>query len=894
MSSLLYRLGRWCADHAWRTLAIWLVLLVGTGTLAATVGKPLTSQISIPGTQFERVLDTLGEQIPEAAGGAGTVVLESTDGSPITDEQRDAAQQVFATWAEVPHVRQVADPFEAQEQLDRSASQTAAAATQLEQGQAELDAGREKLSEGQGQLAGGEALVAQLEAADPQDPTLPALRRQVEAGRQQVEQAQAQLEEGQAALDAGRAQYEDGRAVAAATSATRLVTEDGRHAVVQVQFDDDAQSVPVEDRALIPERGDPALAAAGLTAHYSVEITQDTSLIGPGEVLGLTVALVVLVLVLGSLIAAGLPLLVALLGVGVGLAGAVAFTVVAELNTMTPSLALMLGLAVGIDYALFIVNRHRGNLLRGEDLRGSIARAVATAGSAVVFAGATVVIALAALVLSGISILAQMGLVAAATVAVTVLVAVTVSPAVLALMGTRVVSRRGWRAAGFVTPGDPAGRAASAKGNEEHGGWYVGLVTRRPWLTVLAVVGILGVAAIPVSQIQLGLPDGGSEATGTSAHTAYTTIADEFGPGVNGPIIAVATLPEASGARTEADVLDAQARIATDLMDVDGVTSVLPFGVSQDRSTLAFQVVPATGPADPDTVDTVEAIHFSADTLGRHTGTDIGLTGQTVANIEVSERLAQALPSYLLVVVGLSLLILMLVFRSVVVPVVATAGFLLSVGAAFGLTVAVHQWGWLGGLLGVNQPGPLLSFMPIILIGVLFGLAMDYQMFLVSGMHEARSHGEDSRAAVRTGFVHGAKVVTAAAVIMASVFLGFAFSHLVMVRAIGFGLAVGVLVDAVLVRMTLTPAVMHLLGDRAWYIPRWLDRLLPDLDVEGVRLAERLESGALGSTPPRHAAATPVQSGQDADPTGTGTEAEEPPGTGTEEPAKAPHGATVR
>ena len=233
-----------------------------------------------------------------------------------------------------------------------------------------------------------------------------------------------------------------------------------------------------------------------------------------------------------------------------------------------------------------------------------------------------------------------------------------------------------------------------------------------------------------------------------------------------------------------------------------------------------------------------------------------------MANIEISERLGAALPPYLLVVVGLSLVILMLVFRSLVVPVVATGGFLLSVGAAFGITVAVHQWGWLGGLLGVNQPGPLLSFMPIIVIGVLFGLAMDYQMFLVSGMHEARSHGEDSRTAVRTGFVHGAKVVTAAAIIMTSVFLGFAFSHLVMIRPIGFALAVGVLVDAVLVRMTLTPAVMHLLGDRAWYLPRWLDRLLPDLDVEGVKLAERLESGALGGTPTASEGAGAEQSGR--------------------------------
>ena len=318
-----------------------------------------------------------------------------------------------------------------------------------------------------------------------------------------------------------------------------------------MQFDDNAQSIPVDDRALIPARADAPLAAAGLAAHYSVEITQDTSLIGPGEVIGLTVALLVLVIMLGSLVAAGLPLLVALLGVGVGLAGAIAFTAFADLNTMTPALALMLGLAVGIDYALFIVNRHRGNILRGDDLHESIAGSVATAGSAVVFAGTTVVIALAALVLSGLPILAEMGLVAAA-------------------------HRRGHRGRG--RHGQPRGpRADEAprgvqarvarrrlrrprrrlrsrtvtedERQEEHGGWYVGLVTRHPWLTVLGVVAVLGVAAVPVSQIQLGLPDGGGEPTGTSAHTAYTTIADEFGPGINGPIIAVATLPEQAGPR---------------------------------------------------------------------------------------------------------------------------------------------------------------------------------------------------------------------------------------------------------------------------------------------------------------------------------------------------------
>jgi putative drug exporter of the RND superfamily len=860
MSTFLYRLGRWAANHSWRTLGAWALILAVVGTLAATVGRPLTSQVSIPGTGFERVLAQLGDEIPEAAGGLGRVVLTTEDGRPFTDTQKDAVREAFAAWEDVPHVERVVDPFDAQQQQADGTARLDEARAQLDEAGQQVADGTQQLSEARAQLEGGEAILEQLRRDTPDDPSIPALEQQLSEGRAQLEAGEQELAAGKEQYEQGRQQYLDGATVADASSGVSLVNGDGSVAVVQIQFDDNAQSVPTEDRNLIPERGDPVLEAAGVTPYYSVEITQQLEFIGPGEIIGLSVALLVLVLVLGSLVAAGLPLLVALLGVGVGLGGAMAFTAVVEMNTTTPALALMLGLAVGIDYSLFIVNRHRANLLHGMPMLESIARAVATAGSAVVFAGTTVVIALAALVLSGIPILAEMGVVAAATVAVAVLVAVTVSPAVLRLMGTRVISRRGWRAAGFADPGDDEERARHAgDAEEEHGGWFVGLVTRRPWLTVLGVVAVLGVVSIPAASMRLGLPDGGSEPTGSSAYTAYSTIGEEFGPGMNGPVVAVAELPEADAPRSDADVLDLQAEVVRVLTQVDGVASVVPFGVSDDTNTLAFQVVPTTGPADVETRETLSEIQTAAGVLERHSGIEVGLTGQTVANIEISDRLAAALPTYLVVVVGLSLLILMVVFRSLVVPLVATGGFLLTVGAAFGATTAVHQWGWLGSWFGVTQPGPLLSFMPIILIGVLFGLAMDYQMFLVSGMHEARAHGEDSRTAVRSGFVHGAKVVTAAAVIMTSVFLGFAYSHLVMVRPIGFGLAVGVLIDAVVVRMTLTPAVMHLLGDRAWYLPRWLDRLLPDLDVEGLKLSERLASGALGHPPVRAPEPDPVE-----------------------------------
>jgi hypothetical protein len=569
MSTALYRLGRWCATHARRVLVLWLVVLVGAGALAATISQPLGNGFTIPGANFEKVRQQLGEEIPKAAGGFGTVVLSSD--TAFTPAQRAAVEDVFAAWGEVPNVSRVINPFEAQDQLDAGQAQLADAKVQLDAGQKGIDEGQAKLAEGEGQLAAGEAVLAQLEETNPQDPSIPGLRAQLTQGRAELEKGRAELEKGIAELAAGRASYEDGVAISRATEGTRLVSEDGRYAVAQVQFDTDAQSVPVENRAMIPDTAKDALAAAGVTADYSVEITQDTALIGAGEIIGLTVALLVLVAVLGSLIAAGLPLLVALLGVGVGIGGAIAFTAVTELNQMTPALALMLGLAVGIDYALFIVTRHRTSLLHGQDLVESISRAVGTAGSAVVFAGLTVVIALTALVLSGLPILAEMGLVAAFTVAVTVLVAVTVSPALLRLMGTRVISRRGWRAAGFATPGDPTSRTTPDDGtDEEHGGWFVRLVTLRPWLTVLAVVGVLGVLAIPVGSIQLGLPDGGREPTGTTAHTAYTTVGEQFGPGINGPIVAVTTLPEELRPTDEASLANVQAMIATRLKVIDG------------------------------------------------------------------------------------------------------------------------------------------------------------------------------------------------------------------------------------------------------------------------------------------------------------------------------------
>lgn len=842
MALALYRLGRWCAAHAGRVMAVWVAVLIGVGGAAATFGNPLSDVFTIPGAPFQQVLTHLTKQLPQAAGGIGTVVVSTEDGAPFTTAQKDAIHEAMTTWDGVEHVKLVHDPFQTQADLDASAAKLADGKRQLDTGRAQLATGRQQLATARGQLDFLTKVIADTAAKNPADPSLPGLRRTLADGERQYADGKAKLDAAQAQLTTGQTGYEQGVATTQMINGLRFVTAADNRAIIQIQFDTDPHSVSPTVRGQIPTRAAPILAAAGVHADYSVEITQEISLAGPGEVIGLVVAVVVLIVMLGSLIAAGLPLVVALFGVGVGLAGAVAASHFYTLNSTTPSLALMLGLAVGIDYALFIVNRHRSFYLAGMPLRESIGRAVGTAGSAVAFAGTTVVLALAALVLSGIPILAQMGLVASFTVTVTVLVALTVTPALLALIKHRVAGKRAWaraqaQAARSHTHQAQAQNAQATPGHDAPvevddnvGGWYVAILQRRPWAVVAVVIAAIAVMALPAADLRLGLPDGASEPKGSGAYAAYTQVEKYFGPGLNGAVVVVADLPAGT---TEAGAAATQAALGTTIARTAGIAHVLPIGQSADHRTLAFQVIPTTGPAAADTVETVKMLRASAAELGRPYDATIGLTGQTVANIEISERLGGALPLYLLVVVGLSLVILMVVFRSVLVPLVATGGFLLSIAAAFGATVAVYQWGWLSDIFGVTRPGPILSFMPIIVIGVLFGLAMDYQMFLVSGIHAAYAHGQPARQAIRTGFTHGAKVVTAAAIIMFSVFGGFVFSHLAMIRPIGFGLAVGVIVDALVVRLTFTPAVLTILGRVAWLMPRRLERVLPDLDVEG-------------------------------------------------------------
>ncbi|MFJ7244807.1 MMPL family transporter [Kitasatospora sp. NPDC098652] len=546
---------------------------------------------------------------------------------------------------------------------------------------------------------------------------------------------------------------------------------------------------------------------------------------GSSEAIGMALSAVVLVITFGSLVAAGLPLLTAVIGVGLGMSLITAFGSALGLSSTTGTLAMMLGLAVGIDYALFIVSRYRAELAEGRTPQEAAGRAIGTAGSAVVFAGLTVVIALAGLSVVGIPILAKMGMAAAGTVVIAVLVALTLVPALLGFIGRRALPRKVRKAQGG---GDGAARPVGAK--ENGGARWARFIVRRPLgVLLLGVVG-LGVLAAPALDLRLGLPGDEAKPTSTTQRRAYDLLSEGFGPGFNGPLTVLVDVKGTADPKAAAD------SVAKAVSGVPGVVTVTPPMFNKAGDTALVNAIPATGPAEAATKDLVHTIRGQAAGLKASTGATVLVSGTTAMNIDVSQKLSDALVPYLAVVVGLAVLLLLVVFRSILVPVKAALGFLLSVAAALGAVVAVFQWGWLADLIGVEQTGPVMSMMPIFMIGVVFGLAMDYEVFLVTRIREAFVHGEEPGEAIVTGFRHNARVVTAAAFIMIAVFAGFIGMSEPMIKMMGLGLAAAVAFDAFVVRMTIVPAVLALLGRRAWWLPRWLDRLIPDVDVEGSKL----------------------------------------------------------
>ena len=869
MAKLLYRLGRWSFLNKWKVIVTWVVLLAAAGGATALLMKPMTSEFAIKGTPSIDATYKTMDLFPEGGNPANSpsvnLVFQAPEGQKLSDPANEKAIN-----AVISHLE-------------------------------------DNLEMGDTMRFGNPLEVSP--------------RLQDEVVHQFTEMG---LPESSARADADN---------------LAMVNED--ETIAYTTFDFDAESpysVDQADKDIVTEAMDIGR-QQGLTveaggAGFGDEIRVNST----SEIIGLGVAFLVLIFTFGSLVASGMPLISAVIGVGLGACGMLITTHWIELNNMTPVLAIMIGLAVGIDYALFILSRYRAERARMSAPEAA-GMAAGTAGSSVVFAGTTVFTALFALLIARIEFLTAMGLSAAATVAIAVLVSLTLIPAMLGLLGDKAFSGRIPGVAG-----NPSHKGKVRRGPTMGHRW-VRLVQKVPGLAMALVVLSLGAMTAPVLHMDLALPADTTSNPDTTQRKAADLMAEGFGPGVNGPFLAVvdahtinansaalaplvaaqdgnddaeegsgeapadspadspgdATGPAPEPAPNEApdqpgeqpadqpgeqlaehpadqpseqpaepdiapvaEVEDKEeaaaptsaedkAALASFLYTADqlktlgGVKHAQIVSVSEDQRAAQIMVTPETSPTEAATINVAHALRSATKQIEGTTGTEIGLTGLTAVQLDITERLRDAMAPYLSIVVGLAIVLLLVVFRSLLVPLVAGLGFLLSVGGAFGLTVLV----WQDGLWGlVPGPGPLLSFMPIFLIGVTFGLAMDYQVFLVTRMREhIARHPKGTSGpynavdeATITGFTQGARVVTAAAIIMISVFVAFINQPLPFIQIFGFALAAGVLFDAFFVRMTLVPASMFLMGRATWWMPKWLDKILPTVDIEGTALEEEWEA----------------------------------------------------
>lgn len=769
MSNKLQQLGELMFRLKWWIVIGWVVVMAVLAVVMFKVGPTTSSAISIPGTQAQKTLDRFNELFPGTGASSAKVVIEAPEGKKVQDFK--------------PEI---------------------------------------------------EALATDISKVD-----------------------------------------EVTNAVSPFTLASSI-SEDGRIGFITVQLDPKEETVAATSiekiQGIITDAQKDGLTVVAGGDLVSRELGE---LLGPGEIAGLVVALFVLLITLGSLVAAGLPIITAIVAVGVSMAGLFSLSQTIELSSTAPTLAVMLGLAVGIDYSLFIVNRYRTFVKEGYALKDAAGRAIATAGNAVIFAASTVVIALVSLAVVQIPFMTTMGVAAAATVAIAAVVALTLIPALFGIFGLFIFGRKSRRA---IKELQAKHKVKQHKVSHStvwyHWGEFLLKYRKSILFASLAVIVLL---AWPIGSLKLGLPTDEVASKDTSQRQAYDLLAEGFGPGYNGPLLVVAEglaptsdsdraavrqqllqqyqlqlqsqsaeaaqaamTPEAqvaAAAQLDATVAEYAKyyqlqQLADRIAKLDNVEQAQAALVTDNGSKGVIQVTPKSGPSDQATIDLVAELRNDATQKELTNSSDIslGVTGTTAIQIDINAKLAAALPIYLLVVVGLSLVILMLAFRSILIPIKATLGFLLSVFAMFGALVAVFQFGWLG---ITDAPGPIVSFIPIIAIGILFGLAMDYEFFLVSGMQEAHHKTKNARVAVVEGFAIGSRVVVAAGLIMVAVFAGFIGNHDSTIQSMGFALAIGILVDAFIVRMTIVPIIMSYLGDSAWWLPKWLDKRLPKISIEG-------------------------------------------------------------
>ncbi|MEY9846449.1 MMPL family transporter [Streptacidiphilus sp. MAP5-3] len=601
------------------------------------------------------------------------------------------------------------------------------------------------------------------------------------------------------------------------------VSPDQKAALVSVQWN--GQPGDVKDASLNDLKAAVAPAQqAGVQVEYSGSVYPGWRLVPSElpELIGLIIAFFILLVTFGALVAAGMPILTAVLGVVVSLMGITALASVINIASASTTVAIMLGLSCGVDYGLFILFRHRNQVLQGMDTEQSVGLAVGTAGGSVVFAALTVIIALCGMSVVGIPFLTVMGLAAAAAVAVALLIALTLLPALLGFAGTRITSF----VSGRLRPGhhERVAKTSAEESPRAFGARWSRFVVRYRPLVAVAGVGFLLLLAVPALDIQLGLPSGASKPTSDTSRRAYDLISDHFGPGYNGPLLVV----------TEHGVPPANAqRLAAELATQQNVAAAAPLAVTPQVAIV--RVIPKTGPNDTATADLVHGLRDHRAAIEAVVGAPILVGGTTASNIDVSQKLADALPVFLAVVIGLAFVLLTLAFRTILVPIKSIIGFLLSVAAAFGAQVAMFQWGWGRHIFGIT-PTETISFLPLIMLAIIFGLSSDYEVFVVSRIKEDFIATDDARGAVERGTSRAARVVTAAALIMFSIFVAFMFTNDPTIKAIGFSFAIGVLLDAFVVRLTVVPAVMAIVGARIWYHPRWFTRYVPDPDIEGSRL----------------------------------------------------------
>ncbi len=587
-----------------------------------------------------------------------------------------------------------------------------------------------------------------------------------------------------------------------------LPGDGGRTMLLTVRYDEPVTDL---DPAAELDRLREATRIPGAQVEFGGQIPENVSAPGgAAEAIGIVAALVILFLAFGSIVAAGLPLAVALTGLGVGMAGITLFAAVADVSTVTPTLAVMIGLGVGIDYALFVLTRFRENLARGQAVPEAVADANATAGKSVLFAGATVLVALCGLVFAGLPVFVTMGFAAGIVVFATMLSAVTLLPALLGLAGRRVLRRRERHGASVTTESRWVGAWAARVG-------------RRPLPWLLAVLILMPVLAAPALGMRTWPSDASSESPDTTLRKAYDLIAESYGPGANGPLLVVLDLER------KADPEAVRERLAA----LEGVASVTEPVLSQKKDAAVITVVPEYGPQDERATEVLDAVRAQVRPLGGE------VTGLTAAYRDLNEIISERIWLVILAVIGASCVLLLLAFRSVAVPLKAAAMNLLSIGASYGVITVVFQWGWGTGLLGLPHSVPVSSYILPLMFAVLFGVSMDYEVFLLSRIREDYGRTGDPHGSVVSGLASTGRIISSAALIMVAVFIGFVLAPGVTIKQIGVGLAVAVALDATLVRLILVPAAMALLGRWNWWLPAPLARILPEVDVHADRPRER-------------------------------------------------------